>query len=217
MDNLAIVFLTSLGVGLTGAVMPGPLLVLTVKESLNTGKSAALWLSGGHSFCELLMVAALVGGLSKFVKVDPIVGPVGIVGGVVLLWMGLSAFRRPPTDVTSTDDREVENRAHSLLVGGAAVTVVNPYWLLWWLTAGLALVLVAAKAGFAGITAFYIGHISADFLWFGFVGLAVGSRRQMFATSLYRHMIRVCGVFLLLFGLLFMGYGTRLVHSTFIR
>jgi threonine/homoserine/homoserine lactone efflux protein len=217
MDSLAAVFFTSLGVGLTGAVMPGPLLVFTLKESLNGGKWAALWLSAGHSFCELLMVAILVAGLSRFISVDPIVGPVGIIGGAVLLWMGYSAFKPLPTDVTPIDHPSRGNRAHTLVLGGVTVTVANPYWLLWWLTAGLALVLVAAKMGLAGITAFYFGHISADFLWFGFLGLVVGSRRQMLGANLYRHMIRVCGVFLLLFGLLFVGYGSRLVHSTFIQ
>ena len=217
MDNLAIVFLTSLGVGLTGAIMPGPLLVLTIKESLGVSKWAALWLSGGHSFCELFMVAVLVGGLSRFITVDPVVGPVGIVGGAVLLWMGICAFTHPPTRMNSFNDPALQNRAHNLLIGGAAVTVANPYWLLWWLTAGLALVLVASKAGIAGIIVFYVGHISADFLWFGFVGLMVGSRRQMLGTNLYRHMIRACGAFLLLFGLLFVGYGTKLVHSTFVH
>jgi threonine/homoserine/homoserine lactone efflux protein len=217
MENLALIFVTSLGIGLTGAVMPGPLLALTLKESLSRGKWSALWLASGHSFLELLMVGALVGGLSRLVSADAIAGPVGLLGGAILLWMGVGAIRQTRGGGRLIDDSASPNGPHSLLVSGAAVTIANPYWTAWWLTAGLALVLFAAKAGLVGIVVFYLGHISADFLWFGLVGLVVGSGRRMLEAKLYRHMLQACGAFLLLFGLLFVGYGGRLIHSTLVR
>ena len=48
MIELAGIFFGSFLIGFSGAVMPGPLLTLTIKESLNHSKGAALWLSGGH-------------------------------------------------------------------------------------------------------------------------------------------------------------------------
>ena len=217
MGNLAVIFFASLGIGLTGAIMPGPLLALTLKESLSRSKWSALWLSGGHSFCELLMVIALAAGLTRLVPANVIAGPVGVVGGVILFWMGIGAFKQIREDVSLPDNSESPSGSPNLLVNGAAVTVTNPYWTIWWLTAGLAQVLMYAKAGPAGIIAFYVGHISADFLWFGLVGLVVGSGRQMLKGNLYRHMLQACGVFLLFFGLLFVGIGGSLIHSTLIQ
>ena len=67
MIELVLIFSASFVIGLSGAVMPGPLLALTLKESLSRGGVAALWLSGGHSFCELLLVTAIVAEISKLV------------------------------------------------------------------------------------------------------------------------------------------------------
>ena len=215
MNDLAVIFIASFGIGFSGAVMPGPLLALTLKESLNRGKLAALWLSSGHSLCELIIVGALVGGVSRLISVDKIVGPVGIIGGGILIWMAWGAFGQAGTIAEpAADDSGSPSRVRSLIFGGAAVTISNPYWLLWWLTVGIALVLSATRAGVAGVISFYIGHILSDFVWFGFVGFLVGRRRQMLNAGLYRHIIQACACFLFGFGLLFALYGGRLVHST---
>ena len=140
MNDLAVIFIASFGIGFSGAVMPGPLLALTLKESLNRGKLAALWLSSGHSLCELIIVGALVGGVSRLISVDKIVGPVGIIGGGILIWMAWGAFGQAGTIAEpAADDFGSPSRVRSLIFGGAAVTISNPYWLLWWLTVGIAL------------------------------------------------------------------------------
>ncbi len=216
MVELGVIFFLSLGIGLTGAIMPGPLLALTVKESLGRGKVAALWLSGGHSFCELVVVGALVGGLSRLVSADTIAGPAGLVGGAVLLWMGIGAFRETRRKPDRGEESAPSAAGHNLVAGGAAVTVSNPYWIIWWLTIGLALVSKAAEAGAAGIAVFYVGHISADFLWFGLVGFLVGWRGRMLSESIYRRALQACGVFLFVFGLSFVGYGGQLIRSSLV-
>ncbi len=216
MDNLFVIFITSLGLGFSGAVVPGPLLALTLKESLGRGKVAALWLSGGHSFCELLMVGAIAGGLNQFISVETISGPIGLLGGVILLWMGIGAFKQTRTTAKPFDNASPLNRPRSLLIGGAAVTLSNPYWTVWWLTVGLMLILSAAKAGFAGVATFYVGHILSDFLWFGCVGFVVGWRRQMLNDGVYLRILQACAVFLVGFGLFFTGYGGIAIHSRFL-
>lgn len=217
MIDLVLIFSASFVIGLSGAVMPGPLLALTLKESLSRGGVAALWLSGGHSFCELLLVTAIVAGVSRVVSVDTLAGPVGLLGGIILIWMGIGAFRQTDTDIGAIGGSAAPSTRHNLLFGGAAVTVSNPYWLVWWLTVGLGLVLSATKAGLAGIAAFYLGHISSDFLWFGLIGFGVGWRGNMLNDSLYRRILQACAIFLVGFGLLFVGYGGRTIHLSLTR
>jgi len=213
MESLPLIFITSLGIGLSGAVAPGPLLALTLKESMGQGRGAALWLSGGHSLCELLMVTALAGGLSQLISIDKISGPIGVLGGLILVWMAFGTFKQSGATGDLTQGPSSRSRPHNLLLGGAAVTVSNPYWTVWWLTAGLALLLMSTKAGPAGIISFYIGHISADFLWFGFVGFIVAWRSQMLSGKVYRRILQACAGFLLVFGILFGVYGIRIIHS----
>jgi threonine/homoserine/homoserine lactone efflux protein len=214
METVIGIFFTSLGIGFTGAVMPGPLLALTLKESLSHGKWSALWLSTGHALCELIMVSALALGLSRMVSGETITGPVGLLGGAILVWMGIGALRQPLTEANITETIKSPQRLHNLLLHGSAVTVTNPYWTIWWLTVGVGLVLIAAKLGPLGIIAFYIGHILADYLWFGGVGLTVGSGSRFLEGKPYRLAIRACGIFLLLFGAFFIRYGARIVQAT---
>jgi threonine/homoserine/homoserine lactone efflux protein len=215
MIDLVVIFVASFGICFTGAVIPGPLLALTLKESVNRGKAAALWLSGGHSLCELVIVGAIAAGASRMISVDKIVGPVGILGGAIIIWMAVDAFRQAKSVAEpEAIGQDALSESRGLIVGGAVVTVSNPYWLLWWLTVGIALLLNAVEAaGPAGIVSFYVGHISSDFLWFGFIGFLVGRRRQMLSARLYRRIIRACAYFLLGFGALFAVYGVRMVRS----
>jgi threonine/homoserine/homoserine lactone efflux protein len=219
MVELTGIFFGSLFIGFSGAVMPGPLLAMTIKESLGRSRMAAIWLSIGHSMCELLIVGLFVAGVSRLLPVQALIGPVGLIGGLLLLWMAYGAFGQARLSLEPLDPSEAESGpspVRGLILGGAAVTVSNPYWLLWWLTVGMGLLISAQLAGVAGIILFYIGHILSDFLWFGFVGFAVGKRRDFLSGNLYRWIITTCAVLLLCFGLMFALYGGRVVYSTLV-
>jgi threonine/homoserine/homoserine lactone efflux protein len=93
---LAAIFVTSFGVGFTGALMPGPLTTVAVRESMQRGFWAGPLLAAGHSLIELVLVIGLALGLSRFLVEDPLKAGVGIAGGLFLLWMGLYILGRPP-------------------------------------------------------------------------------------------------------------------------
>ncbi len=93
---LAAIFVTSFGVGFTGALMPGPLTTVAVRESMERGLWAGPLLAAGHSLIELALVIGLALGLSHFLIEDPVRAGVGIAGGLFLLWMGIHIISRPP-------------------------------------------------------------------------------------------------------------------------
>jgi threonine/homoserine/homoserine lactone efflux protein len=93
---LAAIFVTSFGVGFTGALMPGPLTTVAVRESMRRGFWAGPLLAAGHSLIELALVIGVALGLSRFLDQDPVKAGVGIAGGLFLLWMGVHIVRRPP-------------------------------------------------------------------------------------------------------------------------
>jgi threonine/homoserine/homoserine lactone efflux protein len=100
---LAAIFVTSFGVGFTGALMPGPLTTVAVRESMQRGFWAGPLLAAGHSLIELALVIALALGLSRFLVEDPVKAGVGIAGGLFLLWMGLYILSRPPEQPAPLD------------------------------------------------------------------------------------------------------------------
>jgi len=59
------IFITSFTVALSGALMPGPLLTVTISETAARGCSAGPLLMVGHSVLELVLVAAILLGLDR--------------------------------------------------------------------------------------------------------------------------------------------------------
>ncbi|MHB0976208.1 MAG: LysE family translocator, partial [Candidatus Aquicultorales bacterium] len=88
---------------LSGAMMPGPLLTVTVDQTARRGWTAALILMVGHAVLELAMVVALVYGLGHLLSAPLVNRAIGLVGGVFLLWMGWGIIRSVVKRTVSLD------------------------------------------------------------------------------------------------------------------
>jgi threonine/homoserine/homoserine lactone efflux protein len=209
MLELAGIFFGSFAIGFSGAVMPGPLLTLTIKESLNHRKGAAFWLSSGHSLCELVIVGLIVLGINRLIPIEAVDGPIGLFGGAILLWMAYGAFRQSQVGLQPAGTDGASTLGRNLIIGGVAVTVSNPYWWVWWLGVGMGLLISAQLAGMMGVMVFYVGHILSDFVWFGFVGAIVGRSQKILGGKAYKYIIFACAVVLLGFGLRFIVHGIQ--------
>jgi len=53
------IFLTALAVAFSGAMMPGPLLTYTIKQSLNTGAHSGFVIISGHAIMEIILIALI--------------------------------------------------------------------------------------------------------------------------------------------------------------
>ena len=90
-----------------------------------------------------------------------------------------------------------------------AVSVVNPYWLIWWATVGTKLTVDSLRIGWVGPAAVFCGHILSDLLWLSFVAALVGSGSRWLGDRAYRGMLAACAAFLLVLGVLFLVSGAR--------
>ncbi len=156
--TIIVILTTSFVVGLSGALMPGPLLALTIGETARHGFRAGPLLVLGHAILELSLVVALVFGLSQVVGNGLVFSIVGIVGGSVLIYMGYSTIRQGwrsrgiPTSTAKTANR-------MMVVSGIVVSASNPYWVIWWATIGTTYLLWSLKVGVGGVASFFTGHI----------------------------------------------------------
>ena len=82
------IFVTSFIVGLSGALMPGPVLTVTISQSAARGLIVGPLIVLGHGILELSLVVAIVYGLGQILTHGSVIGAIGISGGTVLLWMG---------------------------------------------------------------------------------------------------------------------------------
>ncbi len=220
---LAALFVTSFGIGFTGALMPGPLTTLAVRETMRRGFWAGPALAAGHSLLELPLVIGLALGLSRFLENDSVKGGIGVVGGIFLLWMGvhiLGALPKeapgltpPPADGPGAAARSRSWRrplpSGALPLAGAAILVSlsNPGFTAWWATAGTLLVRQGLDHGAAGVASIYTGHILSDIVWLSLLGLVLASGRRLMSGLVYRAVLGVCALFLLILGAYFMASG----------
>lgn len=201
--TLAVIAGASFVLGFSGAVMPGPLLTVTIAESVRRGPWAGPLLIAGHAALEAVLVLALFFGLGDVFERPPVFAAVALSGGAMLLWMGAGMLRGLPSlhlDLTASREAGMHPVA-----AGAVVSLANPYFTLWWATVGVGYLAVAHEAGTGGVAVFYLFHILSDFVWYAFVSGTVTFGRRFMNDRSYRVLVGGCALFILAFGLYF-GY-----------
>jgi len=208
--SLLIIFSTAFVVGLSGALMPGPVLALTIAEVAQRGFWAGPAIILGHAVLELALVVGLVKGLSRFLQRHRVVGVIGLLGGACMIWMGSTMCASPGYFSLSSQSPTQELGATGMLIlSGALVSMANPYWSIWWATIGLSYITRSTSHGVPGMTSFYIGHELADFTWYTLISFGVATGAKVMSQAVYRGLVLVCGVALLGLGIYFVVTGVR--------
>ena len=198
---LLTIFATSFVIALSGALMPGPLLTITLSESARRGFIAGPLIVCGHGILELILVLLLLLGLAPILNNDYVIGSVGLVGAVVLIWMAVGMIRTLP--LLTLQGVTASNQGTHPVWAGILMSLANPYWTIWWATIGLGYILYSLKFGLLGVIAFFIGHILADLAWYAAVSFTVARGRRFMNDRLYRGILACCAVALLGFGIYF--------------
>ena len=208
--NIALIFTTSFVVALSGALMPGPLLAITISETMRRGFWAGPKLMVGHGILELALITALAAGLSEFVKNNLVSVIIGLVGGVILVAMGVMTAKQGWGKATMpTADPKVSGRSRMVVLSGILGSISNPYWFIWWITLGTIYLLWSLNAGIAGVITFFSGHILADLAWYTLVAFVIATGRKVMNDAVYRGLLGVCGLGLIVLGGYFIVSGVR--------
>ncbi len=214
MGSVAGIFIGSFVVGLSGAMMPGPMFVVVVGQTPRRGFWTGPLVVLGHGVLESLLVAALILGMAEFFSSSAVLSTIAVIGGVVLLYMGVDMLRLAGglSLITGTGSSSGAREFHPVLAG-VLTSLSNPYWTLWWATVGLGYLVIARENGAAGLSAFLTGHLMADLVWYSVVSSIVAGGKRWLTDSIYRGMIRVCAVVLLFFALYFGWHGLNVILS----
>jgi len=197
--NITALFATAFLVGLSGAMMPGPLLTVTIAESAHRGFKAGPLIVLGHALLELALIIALLAGLSFYLKKPMVTNVISLVGGGFLIFIGLNMIRdviKGRVSLEQNKNNTGKGMTMHPVVAGILVSLSNPFWIVWWATIGLTYLTLALKSGTAGIASFFTGHIMADLLWYSLIAAAVAGGRRFLKQQVYQVVIILCGVFL---------------------
>ncbi len=207
--ELFLLFSSAFVVGLSGALMPGPVTAVMVEHTLKKGFIAAPLVTLGHGVIEALMVVLLAAGLSGYMAGRGPAGVIGVAGGAVLAWMGWGMVKSARSGTLSLHGEPNERKRLTAgpLAAGITTTIANPYWFLWWGTVGAGFVTVSREYGPGGVFIFFSGHILADLAWLSLLSLALVYGKNFISDRIYRGIIAALGFFLMAFSLYFLWTG----------
>jgi len=181
--------------GLSAGLAPGPLMTLTVTQTLQHGASEGLKVALAPLVTDIPIILAFLFLLDRVAGFDTILGMIGLFGGCYVIYLGYEAYRigAPVEQLTA--------QAPASLRKGILVNALSPHPYLFWATVGGPFVLRAAEKtlGASGlfIAIFYLCLVGAKMA----LALLVGRYRGLLAGNWYYRVMRTLALLLIVFGL----------------
>jgi len=193
--KLASFLVSAVVISFSGVMAPGPATAATILTGTQR-RHAGLYVSLGHGLVEFPLMLLAVSGVVVLLKSLWVRATVGAVGGACLLLMGagmLLSLRKPTPRAAKPTGR------HPIWTG-VIVTGGNPYFLLWWLTVGLALCTQAMEFGPWAFALFALLHWLCDLIWLETLSMASYKGSKLLGGKAMKGILAACGCALLLFG-----------------
>lgn len=207
------IFFSSMGIGFSGALMPGPMLSVTIAESYKKGFWAGPLIVLGHAIPEFVLMVLFSLGLNSLIKNHMAQGIIGIVGGVFLAWLGARIFLEVRQGITI--DLTVKSEVGwGPVVAGVWTSISNPGWIIWWATIGAKYIMISLQHGVVGLTFFFVGHEMADLIWYSMVSFFVSRGRGRISDRVYHVILYICSLMVIGFALLFITNGILTLLKT---
>jgi threonine/homoserine/homoserine lactone efflux protein len=203
------IFWSTLAVGFSGAMIPGPMLALVLSLSVKGRFWGSMGVVLGHVLLEAALVLALALGAGKLLRLPLVSAVVGLVGGALLCYMGgsvLLALAHNAGALAASADAGI---ATAPVLAGVVVSASNPSFTMWWSAVGVGYVAMSLQRGPLGLASFYVGHTLSDWVWYALVAGLVVSGRNVLAGRAYTWVIGGCAFLLAGFGLYFVYLGAR--------
>jgi threonine/homoserine/homoserine lactone efflux protein len=176
-------------ISLSGVMVPGPMTTVAVGKGNETPHAGA-WLAVGHAIVEVPLMVAVFHGVGYVLNLH-VQSVVAFVGGIFLLFMGVSMLRSIKQDAVGAGQY-----AGSPVMAGVLLSIGNPYFLIWWATVGATLVLRSGRFGVWGFGAFALLHRLCDFLWCYFLSALSYRGGQFFGKRFQQIVFSICGMLL---------------------
>ena len=183
--------------GLAAGLSPGPLITLVVSETLKNGRKEGIEVAVAPLISEPPIIVFVLIILSKVAGNSILMAMISLLGACYLAYLGLSNLK---ANVKPSRDRLEKSRS---LLKGVTTNLLNPNAYMFWLTIGGPRILEGAGV-----------NVSAAILFvLGFYGTLVGSKitvavivdrsKAFVKNRYYVYLIRVLGVVLIVFALIF--------------
>ena len=187
--------LAGIVIGLSLAIPPGPINALMAAEAVKGPYTNGMKVGLGAMTADLTYLIVTLVGVSVLFTGELMTMVISILGALMLCYMGVMTIKNYKKPLKE----EGTQAGKSKYLIGLTMGMANPSQMLWWVTAGAALVSYFSLLGIAG---FFIGI----FIWVSFFNMTL-HYASVKAKWVYPIVIVVSGLFLVLFSLLLLYNG----------
>jgi threonine/homoserine/homoserine lactone efflux protein len=186
-------------IGLSLAVPPGPVNAVIATESVKRSYVSGIKVGLGALTADATYLAITLVGVAVLLNNDNVKLAVSLAGGALLAYMALGILKDHNKPIKENGRENIKN--HYLT--GLVIGFTNPAAILWWITAGAALI---ASTNMTGVLGFFLGIV----LWVTSFSVALHYAKSK-AQWVYPLVTLVSGGVLLLFGVMLLYNGLMLI------
>ncbi len=190
----------------SGALAPGPLSFAILMHGSKGGAWAGFSCAIGHMLVEFPLILALAFGLLTAVNQPLVKSGIGIAGGAGLIVFGILQIHETlvESDIKRSTKKTLLRVPAGSVMLGAALTGLNPYFILWWLTIGSVLIIQAlAFAALMGVLVMYISHVWMDYAFLTALAHFGKSGKVIIGSKYYKIVLTSFGIVLVYYGISF--------------
>lgn len=189
--------------GLTLGMSPGPLLTLVISETLKHDKKEGIKIAVAPILTDLPIVLITLLILSKLTNFDPILGSISILGAIFIGYLAYEniSIKKIELDVSEAKPQSIKK--------GVIANFLNPHPYVFWFIIGAPTVLrawdVSLFSAILFILGFYIFLVGSKIS----IAVIVEKSRSFLKSNIYVYTIRLLGIALLIFSLMFLIDGLK--------
>jgi threonine/homoserine/homoserine lactone efflux protein len=201
--NIISFVVTIIVITASGALAPGPLFFATVSHGTKHGAKTGLIFSVAHTIVEFSLIMLFALGLLTIASEPVVKIVIGVMGGIVLIAFGAVQIRK--SIISNPEDlKKPKSSYRHLFFIGIAFTGLNPYFILWWLTVGAQLIIMALQfAALLGVLFMFICHVWMDYVWLTGVAYLSKKGTNVMGLKWYKPLMIIFGAILIYFGVSF--------------
>lgn len=194
-------------VSLVTVVVPGPVSLVASRITMSRGILAAWWFLLGAVAVDVALFAALAAGMAPLLRTIGALPIVELIGGLALFYGGVTSMRPHPAEQPSVEINVKERSATSLVAMGFLISLFNPHYWFWWVTAGLSFVEAARSHGHSGLVWMLTALIAGVLAWYVPLVWAVHHGKVLLPKRAEHAVMLVIGAILLVLGAGLAGLG----------
>ena len=178
--------------------MPGPVTAAAIAMGARN-RFAGTLMAIGHGIIEFPLMILIMLGMDKLFKSTNAKIIIGLAGGAFLLVMAIQMLR----NLRSAEKEQAKVTKSAPVMAGLILSAGNPYFFIWWGSAGLKLATDATALGIWACALFPVVHWLCDCIWFSVLSWASFKGSGLLGPRRQRIILLICSVFLLVFGVVF--------------